>query len=259
MNRFRIIYKYLLHYLTARNTGGFGVHSPFLFQFTRFVLFEKHVYYNFKSIEKIRNTLKNDIRVLELTDFGTGINRNVTVASIASKSLKSAKYGQLLFRMVRYFKASNILELGTSLGITTSYLASSAAKIKCVTLEGCPQIAAIAQENFEKLDIKNIEIVVGDIDETLTDVLQKFERIDFIFIDANHQCDAVLHYFEMCIVKLSNDSILIIDDIYWSKDMEKAWNMIKNHPSVTSTIDLFQLGIVFFNRDLHKKHYKMRY
>lgn len=259
MNRFSIICKYLLHFFTARNTGGFGVHSPFLFQFTRFVLFEKHSFYNFKSIEKVRKYLKNDKKIIDLTDFGTRTNRRTTVASIASKSLKSAKYGQLLFRMVRYFKAINILELGTSLGITTSYLASSTTEIKCVSLEGCPQIVAIAQENFEKLGIKNIEIVVGNIDETLHDAIQKFESIDFIFIDANHQYDAVLNYFEMCLPKISCDSIIIIDDIYWSKEMEKAWKMIKNHPSVTSTIDLFQLGIVFFNGDLHKKHYKMRY
>ena len=259
MNRFRIIIKYFFHFVTARNTGGFGVHSPFLFQFTRFVLFEKHTFYNFKSIESLRKLLKNDKRIINITDFGTRNNRSVTVASVASTSLKSAKYGQLLFRIAHYFKTINILELGTSLGITTAYLASPSATIKCVSIEGCPQIAAIAIENFKKLAIENVEIVIGNIDEKLPDALAEFESLDLIFIDANHQYDAVLNYFEMCLPKITNDSIVLIDDIYWSKDMEKAWDMIRSNPCVTSTIDLFQLGIVFFNADLHKKHYKMRY
>ena len=121
MIRLRVIYKYIKHFFLAINTGGFGVHSPFLFQFTRFVLFEKKPFYIFTEIEQLRKQLKNDKRVLDITDFGTGNNRHTTVAAIATHSLKSARQGQLLFRIANYFKVSSVLELGTSLGITTSY------------------------------------------------------------------------------------------------------------------------------------------
>jgi predicted O-methyltransferase YrrM len=173
--------------------------------------------------------------------------------------LKSDKYGQLLFRIANYFKVRNVLELGTSLGVTTAYLATSSTEIKCVSLEGCTQIAAVAKENLQKIGSGNVEIVVGNIDKTLDEVLSQLDKLDLIFLDANHKYESVLCYFDLCLSKIHNDSVLIVDDIYWSKDMEKAWATIKNHPQVMSTIDLFQLGIVFFNADLYKNHYKMRY
>jgi predicted O-methyltransferase YrrM len=230
-----------------------------MFQFTRLVLCEKNSYYIFETIETLRKSLKNDSRVLNITDFGTGINRKRTIAEISKKSLKSEKYGQLFFRIANYMKAQNILELGTSLGVTTAYLASPSTQIKCVSLEGCPEIAQVAQDNFVKLDIKNIQVVVGNIDNTLAPVLNEFDQLDLIFIDANHSSEAVLRYFEQCLLKVHNETLMVIDDIYWSADMESAWEIIKKHIQVTSTIDLFQLGIVFFNSDLHKMHYKMRY
>lgn len=259
MKYFRIVYKYLLHFFSARNSGGFGVHSPFMFQFTHFVLKEKHPFYVFETIEMIRSKLKKDNRVLNITDFGTGKDRSLTVATVASKSLKSDKYGKLLFRITYYLKARQVLELGTSLGITTSYLASSHSDINCISLEGCPQIANVARDNFNKLGLNNIKLVVGDINLTLAKVLEETDRLDLVFFDANHRSETVLRYFEQCLPKIHKNTVFIIDDIYWSEDMEKAWKLIKQHSSVTSTIDLFQLGIVFFNTDLYKKHYKMRY
>ena len=80
-----------------------------------------------------------------------------------------------------------------------------------------------------------------------------------MFIDANHKSEAILRYFNLCLSKVHSNTVIVIDDIYWSSDMENAWKVIKNHPLVMSTIDLHQMGIVFFNSDLHKRHYKMRY
>jgi len=259
MNRFRIVYKFILHFLTARNTRGFGVHSPAVYHFTKFVLNNKGLYYIFPGIEKVRSSLKKDKRELNVVDYGTGENRRETVARIASRSLKQAKYGHLLYRLTLDMKARNILELGTSLGITTAYLAASSSKIRCVSLEGCPEIADVANENFKALNINNIKIVPGDITLTLVGVLDEFETLDVVFMDANHTQEAVLSYFEQILTKVHNNSVIVVDDIYWSADMEQAWKRIKEHPRVSSTIDLFQLGIVFFNTDLNKKHYKMRY
>lgn len=259
MKRFRFLYKYLIHFFSARNTRGFGVHSPFIFHFTKFVLNNKSFFYNFHKIESIRLELKKDKRVIDVKDFGTGIDRKRQISEIAKYSIKSQKYGQLLFRIANYFKSRNILELGTSIGVTTSYLAMSSNAIQCVSLEGCPQTAKIAIENFNKLGLKNIKVIVGNIDDSLSQVLNEVDKLDLIFFDANHRSESVLNYFNQCITKVHNNSVVIIDDIYWSSDMELAWKKIKEHPKVITTIDLFQIGIVFFNSDLYKKHYKMRY
>ena len=259
MKQVRFIYNYILHFLTARNTKGYGIHSPYLFQLVRYVMYDKSQYYIFPKIENLRHNLKNDTRMLHLEDLGTGKSQNRKVSDIATHSLKSAKYGQLLFRIINFYKAQNALELGTSLGLTTAYMASTSKDVKCITLEGSEEIAAIAKANFEKLQISNIQIVTGNIDFSLPEVLENFEKLDFVFIDANHRMPAVYDYFEKCVNKIHDKSVFVVDDIYWSAEMEQAWGLIKQHPKVTTTMDLFQMGIVFFNSDLKKSHYKMRY
>lgn len=253
----RISYKYIKFLLSARNTKGFGIHSPYIFQFVQFVLHEKHPFYIFNNIEKQRSNLLNNDKLIEIKDFGTGNNKPRKISDIARKSLKSEKFGKLLFRMVYYFKAKNILELGTSLGITSAYMASASQDVKLTTIEGCPETALVAKETFSQLDISNINIVVGNIDNVLSKVLNDTGLLDFIFIDANHKSTALLNYFEKCIKNANKNCIIVIDDIYWSNDMEMAWNKIKKHDKVMSTVDLFHLGIVFLNTDLTKKHYKI--
>jgi len=259
LSAFKTAYRFCIHFLTARNTKGFGIHSPFVFNFVQYVLYEKHPYYVFQKIEEVRKSLLSNHNLINVTDLGAGKSRLRKVSDIASKSLKRKKYAQLLFRIGHYFKAQNILELGTSFGITTAYLASVSSTSKVVTLEGCTETLKIAGNNFRKLGFDNVQMIEGNIDTTLFSTLDNFDKLDFVFIDANHRNEALISYFEQCLRKIHKTSVIVIDDINWSEGMLQAWEKIKLHNRVTSTIDLFELGIVFFNSDLVKKHYKIRY
>lgn len=259
MSQIKHFLKFIKFIIKARNTKGHGVHSPFVFDFLSNVIYTKNEFYVFNDIESIRKNLNQNHQELFIKDLGTGVDRKSTVSSIARKSLQKKKYAQLFFRIINQYKFQNILELGTSLGVTTAYLASTSCKSKCATLEGSPEIAMIAHDNFKKLNLSNIELIEGNIDNTLPQALNLLKKVDFALIDANHQSKAVLSYFEQIIQHSASNAILVIDDIYWSEDMELAWNTIKNHPKVTTTIDLFQLGIVFLKTELHKKHYKLYY
>lgn len=249
---------YISHCLTSVNTKGHGIHSPYVFQFVNSVFYNKNQYYIFDEIEALRDDLMNDKRKVFINDLGTGSDRYSTVAAIARKSVQQKKYAQLLFRLVCHAQSKHILELGTSLGVTTAYLAS-ATKCKCVTLEGSPEIAKIAIENFSRLNLSNISLIEGDINNTLSVALQDLDKVDFVFVDANHSSVAVLDYFDQCLDRLAQNAIMVFDDIHSSADMEMAWSTIKNNSKVKSTIDTYQMGIVFFNADLSKKHYKICY
>lgn len=255
----KFIYHYLHHFITARNTGGHGIHSPFVFQFVQNVIYEKHPFYIFRTIEQYRKMLLADNSEIFVTDFGARKNRQRKISDIARKSLKSKKFAQLLFRTAVYFRSENILEFGTSLGISTAYLAASSESVRVITLEGCPQTAAVARKIFGKTGLKNIEIIEGNIDFTIDYAIEKFQALDFVFIDANHRYESLLSYFEKCIGKVHARTVIVIDDIYWSDGMMQAWDEIKRNPKVTSTLDLYELGIVFFNTDLNKQHYKLRF
>lgn len=249
---------YLRHIMSAKNSLGHGVHSPYLYTLTHNVIYEKNLFYVFSQIENQREKLKKDNRIIQITDFGAGNKKQAKISDLAKKSLKRKIWAQLLYKIINYSNAKNVLELGTSLGITTAYLASVNTNIKCISLEGSTEIAQIARDNIDSLGISNIKIIQGNIDQTLNDALSEFENLDFVFFDANHRKEPTLKYFNKCLHLSNENSIFVFDDIYWSKEMEQAWNEIKKNERVTSTIDLFEIGIVFFNKNLPKKNFKMK-
>jgi len=257
VNKIKYAYKFLRHILDAKNTKGHGIHSPYLYRFTHNAIYEKNPFYVFSQIETLRENLYYDDRKIFIKDYGTGNDRESRVMDVAKTSLKKPKWAQLLFRAVNFTKAENVLELGTSLGLTTSYMASVSKDIKVTSLEGSEALAKIARENFEKLEIENIELVVGNIDETLAPTLSKLDKLDLVFFDANHQKEPVLKYFQQCLELSHAETVFILDDIHWSSSMEQAWCEIRKHEAVTATFDLFEMGIVFFNKNFPKKNYKM--
>jgi predicted O-methyltransferase YrrM len=217
---------------------------------------DKKQYDCYPAIEQLRRQLKNDKTILTIDDFGAGSHSNTqkqrSVSYIAKTSLKPKKFSQLLFRIARFYKPETILELGTSFGITTSYLASGNTGANVISMEGAKSIAKVAEENFKKLGIHNLKIIQGNFDKTLPSFLADTSTIDLAFIDGNHRKEPTINYFEQLLPKLNNDSILIFDDIHWSREMEEAWHIIQSHASVTLTIDLFFIGLVFFRKE-HKE------
>jgi len=239
----------------------YKVHSPFVYDFITQVLEIKGEYYCYKSIELVRSKQLLDTRVIEITDLGAGSkkldNNQRKVSDIAKTSLKSTKHAQLIFRVANYFKFKTIIELGTSLGITSSYLAKANKRSKVYSFEGCPNIANIACQNFKTLGVNNVELTIGNFDETFPKKLEQLESVDAVFFDGNHRFEPTMRYFHQALKKKHQHTVFIFDDIYWSAEMEKAWEEIKLHDTVTLTIDLFQLGIVFFKEDIEKQHFKL--
>jgi predicted O-methyltransferase YrrM len=156
-------------------------------------------------------------------------------------------------------QAKNIIELGTCLGITTSYLAKSTPSAEILTIEGCPETAAVAYQNFTALNLSNVELQVGNFNELLPKAIANAAELDFVYVDGNHTKQATLNYFNWCLPKIHENSLLIFDDIYWSEGMKEAWEEIKNHPDVTVTIDLFWIGLVYFKKGQAKEHFKIKF
>jgi predicted O-methyltransferase YrrM len=269
-NKFQLGLKYLHYYLTAANGKGHGIHSPFIFEFITKVLKDKTKYPAYKQVEALRQQLLKNETLLSIDDPGAGSSisktNQRTIASIAKNAAKSKKFGQLLYRMVKYYQPETILELGTSLGITTSYLATANPKARVITIEGAKAVATIAIENFNTLNLQNVKMVEGNFDDTLSSVIGQFRgtveesTVNFAFIDGNHRREPTERYFEQILSKTNYDSILVFDDIHWSGEMEQAWETIKSNEAVRYTIDLFFIGIVFFRQEFkEKQHFVIRF
>jgi predicted O-methyltransferase YrrM len=216
------------------------------------------------EIENLRRQLLEDKRLLDLQDLGAGSRKGAleqnAVSRIAGTAIKSKRLAQVLYRLVRHYQPATILELGTSLGLTTAYFSKANPAASIMTIEGSPAVARVARENFQKLDCNNIRLLEGDFDLLLPDVLHRFPSIDLAYIDGNHRYEPTINYFRQCLKKSDNDTILVFDDIHWSADMEKAWEEIKAHPSVQYTVDIFFLGFVFFRKAFKvKQNFTIRY
>ena len=249
--------KFINYYLRAGNGRGHGIHSPFVFDFITKLLNDRQLYPEYSIAEQLRTGMKSDKRQVQVEDFGAGSALSKTnqrrISSIAQHAAKPPKLGQLLFRTVKKYQPQTIVELGTSLGITTTYLSLAKPDAKLITLEGAGEIANIAAQNFESLGLKNVELIKGNFDISLPSVLDKLEKIDFAFIDGNHRQQPTENYFNLMLKKIHPGSILIFDDIHWSAEMEAAWLTIKSHPSVKCSIDLFFLGFVFFRTEFKER------
>ncbi len=256
-----MFFQYLRYRLSAKT--GHGTHSPFVFQLLNSVIYNKHRYYAYTEIEEYRKQLLASTEQISCIDFGASAKGNhpifKNIRIIAKRAVKPPKYGQLLFRLVNFYQSKNILEIGTSLGVTTCYLAAANTDNSVVSLDGCAEAVAIAKKNWTILGVENISVHTGNFNETLPRVLKDIDRLDFVFFDGNHRKDPTLNYFRQCLLKSHEGSVFVVDDIYWSAEMKEAWEVIKQHNQVTVTIDLFFMGLVFFHKGQVKQDFTILY
>jgi predicted O-methyltransferase YrrM len=245
----QLAFKWFRYLANASNGKGHGIHSPFVYEFIREVLNDDREYYAYKLIETAKKNLLQDGRILILKDLGAGSRKEDSekkIADIARNAVSTRKFGRLLYRLANFYHAKHIIEMGSSLGISTAYLASADAGPQVITLEGSPSIAKIAKETFQKLKLKNISLVTGNFNHILVNVISSHPASDLVFIDGNHRKKPVLDYFELFLSKISSSSLIIIHDIHWSLEMEEAWAIIQANPLVKMSIDIFSAGLVFF-------------
>lgn len=252
---------YLEHLVKARNRHG--VHSPFVYDLITHVLRTGSDPQEFAAIEALREDLLESDQTITVNDLGAGsrvFQRPArAVSEMARTSLKPAAQARLLYRLVSYFGSEKVLELGTSFGITTLYLAMGTEEGTVHTIEGCPQTQRFAQHHFDHFKSGKIHSVLGSFRSKLPEVLRQMGTVDLAFIDGHHDQGPTLEYFASILEFAHQGTILVFDDIHWSRGMEAAWATIKAHPRVSVTVDLYDLGLVFLRTEQAKEHFTLRY
>ena len=260
----QLAFRYLKFLYRASNSRGHGVHSPFVFDLLIHVLQDKTDYNQYASWMSWRNSMLSSQEVLEIEEIGAGSRAESSskrsIASLARVAAKSPRTARFFFRLARYYQPNTILELGTSLGLTSAFFSLACPASSITTIEGVPAIAAIAKQNFNDWGCTNVNVQVGNLDNTLAAVLDQIERPDLVFMDGNHREESTKRYFLQLLPYLSSTSMVLVDDIHWSQEMENAWSFIQSHEKVRLTIDFFQFGVVFFDPAfLQKSHFQIRY
>lgn len=251
---------YFQHCFVAR--GSHGVHSPLVFDLITNVLSRRNRFFDFSIVEAERKKLLSDHSILHIDDFGVGSRLNLSskrkVSQIAATALQSKVCAQAFAKIVHHFRPVKVLELGTSLGITASYLGLANSDSKVWTIEGATQISDRAGKVFSALGLDRVHRVCGRFDDVLPDVLDEMNSVDFALIDGHHAYQPTMQYFNQIAARCHENTIVILDDIHWSHGMEKAWIEIAQRSDVTASLDFFHFGVVFFHSTREKEHFILR-
>lgn len=254
----------LKYWMFSGHRRGHGIHSPFIFNLFSEFFANKSADQVVKTVENFRKSLLNNNNIVSVNDMGSGSlkmgSRSRRISDIARYSSTRMKYSAILAKFARLSGGKDIIEMGTSLGIGTLAMALSAPSSRVITIEGCPETAAVARENFRLMAASNIDIHVGDIGIVLNE-LESGDGISpgLVFIDGNHSEEPLLQYFDTIARNALDDTVVIVDDIHLSKSMERGWTRIKEDKRVRVTVDILQMGLVFFRKGLSRENHVIRY
>lgn len=253
--------KYIRYKRLARNE--YSLHSPFMFDLYNAV-FKKARKKNilFDPVEHQRQLLLGNHTTITITDLGAGSQHHKgnerKISELTRHTSKKPRYARFMRLLADELKCTTMVELGTSVGISTAYLAIENNTAKVYTIEGCRAIHQVAQNNFNQLGLTNVQAIQGAFDDVLPGLLADLNTFDLLYVDGNHTYEATLRYFDWALPHVHNGSVMIFDDIYWNEDMTRAWKKIMAHPSVTASVDVFELGIVFFRQELSKQDFVLK-
>jgi predicted O-methyltransferase YrrM len=255
--------KGLPYFLFSRHKKGHAIHSPFVFDLIEHVFCDEKPYEIYDAIEQQRKQWLKSNEILTVVDYGAkgkGREEQKKLSNVVKRSTMSAKYGKLLFRLVNYYKPATIIEIGTCVGVGTAYLSAGNPQARVITLEGSEAYIRYAQVLWKSLSLKNIMPQIGTFEALLPNILNSEKAVDFVFFDGNHTYDATMKYYSQCLEKVHEKTVFVFDDIYWSKEMCNAWKEICRCEKARLTIDIYRMGLVFFNNDiLVKQHFTIRF
>lgn len=242
------------HCLRAHHTHGFGIHSPSLFYLVSMVIEDKNRYYVWENIEKER------ARVVQALSHGSGQFANECASAVRPKTLlRSRRTSQVAFRLVNYLQHRlkrdlNLLEIGDSLGITTAYLAAVSSLNTVFTISSDKAMSQGVETVWNSLGLQNITQVTGCFRDILPTFLDEHPAFDMIVVNNSVSADDVALIWHLCGANIHEKSLFLLDGIH---DYEAVWEQIKADKQVTSTLDYFHFGVVCFDTNYMRMHYKL--
>jgi predicted O-methyltransferase YrrM len=150
-----------------------------------------------------------------------------------------------------------ILELGTSLGISTLALALGAPHRKVISIEGCPELAATARDNLLRHGAHNAGVLCMEFREALALIRTRGTKVALAFIDGNHRGAALTEYVNI-VREMGEEIIIVADDIHMNRDMIQAWQSLLAEKPAPASLETFRMGMLFCLRKLTPGHYRVR-
>lgn len=256
--------KYLRHRLLSRHRNGYGLHSPFVYELVRNVIFNKNRWRVPYRIREYHKEMKRHNATLLIQDHGAGSRvtgrQERKISSIARKSSVTSRQGALLYRLAKWYRPAAVIEVGTGIGISTSYLAAGAENAGITTIEGSPAKVNFAREHTDVSGSGGLEFLLGTFDTYFDGLLEQAPNRTLFFIDGDHRYLPTLQRLRSVLSRGElTETMVILDDIYWSDGMERAWREACAGPGVDISIDLFHMGILIRRSGIPRQHFRISF
>lgn len=232
------------------------IHSPEIFSLKEFLNKQPLLSDDKHIMSEYRFKLKQDVTSIS---FEHPVHSNVVnkrICDIAAGEGKSVRRGKLLYKLVKYFRPVQLLETGTSLGLSLMYQALAMPAGSTITsLEGAVELHEYTRKVLVHLSGKNVQLVQGRLPDALKAILKEKIQIDWVFLDADHRYESLKHQFSLLLPYLYEGSVVVIDDIRWSQGMTKAWSELSTHSAVSHSIDFYDMGVLLFKKNTASRKY----
>ncbi|MDA3867670.1 MAG: class I SAM-dependent methyltransferase [Salinivirgaceae bacterium] len=253
----------LSYYLFSKHGKGFGIHSPFAYKLISETFLPAQTdRLLLQTINQLYKTLASAKAKIKNNSNGSRVRTKsnlTTVGKLNKTSSLKPKYIALLSKLIEKHNLTRILELGTCCGVTSTCLASINNKNKITTIEKDVDRAHRARYEFEKCGLQNVQLLETDFNSGISALKKEKAGFDLIFIDGDHSYEGTLAYYHQLKDMVSENGVMVFDDIYWSKGMTKAWRTICNEQDKGITIDIFQMGLLFIRPQQAKEHFTIRF
>ncbi len=136
--------------------------------------------------------------------------------------------GMFFSILIQAIKATKVLEIGTSSGFSTLWLADGALSTmkrkkeipSIVTIEENPKKAKWAAANFRKAGVdKMIEIIPGQALHALRSLRRSKAAFDFAFIDADKE--HMIEYFDLALPMIRVGGVIVADNILYPEHFRR--------------------------------------
>lgn len=217
---------------------GFGIHSPFAFNFVRYVLREKNPYYSYELLEALRQAVIDDLR---------GGKRHKRVISF--KDLK------MLFRIANHFNPSCMLQVGTCYGLTAVSLlsVSSASRLWIYEpeMDAFPVVGKVLMPHLDRVDCyDDLSVATGDYSRALG-----ADGIPFMVINSMPvagEVDVLRHYLDEL---LKGDCVIVMRDLNNNGELKRLWRYAKDSMTHGQSFSNEKISVLVVNRRLNLEHF----
>ncbi len=251
----------MAHIFHFRYRKGRRIHSPFLFSLLSKAVYNADKWQVPEAVKRALAGLNNDPSPLKGKEMGAGsmlkAEKTGTVGQFYQRASSGQKQGALLYRLAKWAEPDRIVELGTGLGSSALYLHAGAPRATLDSIEGNVARANYAEELFKRCGLTGIKVHKGDVGELLPSILSKPGGRLLAFVDANHRFESTLHYAELLIASAGDGGLIVLDDLYWSREMYRAWRVLIQKEEVSVSIDLYHQGLLLLRPDLHPRSLKI--